>query len=475
MARVSETITPGHVWSRSERSSLTIPAGAFIARHPGRGAEPLEIELAESFVRFNQSRLDLFGCTAKTVISEARQVSVRIKTGICIGALPLKAPNTGKLDLGLCITPKSGWSGLGDLLSDSQALITPQLPRIGVLPKSDSQTPTWVISAIVLKRLELFVLTLPKTFNSVLTQSAQPSGSIVWDRYIQQSLSVGRPDRLIIKQSVFQYTSHILSLLHATASQHIQALNKHGRRFERLLRRFEKIRQLSHSAPQSWASLDAISSHAHEEIALEAIDAMRWTRDNTGLGGIQAQKGLAWKLDMEQTFEAWVATVVTEVGCMCGGRPKIGALQQTLKPIVWQQSARTQNSLIPDVELETHQATLIVDAKYKEHWNAFHIGWHSCGTDVKENHRKDLLQILAYAATHAYHRKICILAYPCSKTEWEERIKSDQLFLKADIAPGNQTGVELVLTAIPFGVSAQILAKSWVKLISNRYDSDFLN
>jgi hypothetical protein len=470
MARVLETIAPGHVWSRSERSSLTIPAGAFIARHPGRGAEPLEIELAESFVRFNQSRLDLFDCTVKTVISEARQVSVRINTGICIGALPLKAPSNGKLELGLCITPKLGWSGLGTLLSDSQTLISPQLPRIGVLPKSDSQTPTWVISAIVLKRLELFVLTLPKTFNSILTQSAQPTGSIVWDRYIQQSLSVGRPDRLIIKQSVFQHTLHILSLLHATANQHIQALSKHGRRFERLLHRFEKIRQLSKSAPQSWEPLDETFAQASEETTLEVLDAMRWTRDNTGLGGIQAQKGLSWKLNMEQTFEAWVATVVTEVGRRCGGRSKIGALRQTLKPIVWHQSTRTQNSLIPDVELETQHATLIVDAKYKDHWNAFHTGWHSSGAIVKENHRNDLLQVLAYAATHSNPRKVCVLVYPCSKLEWEERLRNNQLFLKADIAPSHQTGVELILTAIPFGVSAKVLAQTWAECIPSNHN-----
>jgi McrBC 5-methylcytosine restriction system component len=474
MARVKETITPGHVWSRSERSSLTIPAGAFIVQYPGRGAEPLEIELAESFVRFNQSRLDLFNCTAKIVISEARQVSVRINTGICIGALPLKAPSNGKLDLGLCITPKSGWDGLGALLSDSQTLISPQLPRIGVLPKSDSQTPTWVISAVVLKRLELFVLTLPKAFNALLTQSTQPTGSIVWNRYIQQSLSIGRPDRLIIKQSVFQYRTHILSLLHATANQHIQALSKHGRRFERLLQRFEKIRHLSKSAPQSWAPLNETIANARDEVSLEALDAMRWTRDNTGLGGIQAQKGLAWKLNMEQIFEAWVATVVTEVGRRCGGRSKVGALRQTLKPIVWQQTTRTQNSLIPDVELETHQATLIVDAKYKDHWNAFHTGWHSSDVVVKENHRNDLLQVLAYAASHSSPRKVCVLVYPCSKAEWEERFKNNQLFLKANVAPGNQVGVELVLTAIPFGVCAKDLANAWSGLITHDVDTSDL-
>jgi hypothetical protein len=474
MARVSNTISPGHIWTRSERSSLTIPAGAFILRHPGRGAEPLEIELAESFVRFNQSRLELFDCTAKTVISEQRQVSVRINTGICIGALPLKAPNNGKLELGLCITPKSGWSGLGALLSDTQTLIAPQLPRVGLLPKSDAQTPTWVISAIVLKRLELFVLTLPRAFFSLITRSSQPSGSIVWNQYIQQCLSVGRPDRLIVTQSVFLHSPDILSLLHATANQHIQALSKQGRRFDTLLHRFEKIRQLSKSSPQSWASLDENISLARDESALEALDAMRWTRDNAGLGGIQAQKGLAWKLNMEQTFEGWVGTVLTEVGRMHGGRAKIGASRQTLKPIVWHQTTRTQNSLIPDAELQNQDSTLIVDAKYKDHWNAFHMGWHSCGASVRENHRNDLLQILAYAATHASPRKICILVYPCSKNEWEERLKSNQLFLKADIAPGNHAGVELVLTAIPFGVNAQILAKVWSKLIPNSTDNERL-
>jgi 5-methylcytosine-specific restriction endonuclease McrBC regulatory subunit McrC len=53
---------------------------------------------------------------------------------------------------------------------------------------------------------------------------------------------------------------------------------------------------------------------------------------------------------------------------------------------------------VPDIWLEWETATLIVDAKYKRHWEELQKrSWMNVEEEVREQHRNDLLQALAYA------------------------------------------------------------------------------
>jgi 5-methylcytosine-specific restriction endonuclease McrBC regulatory subunit McrC len=54
--------------------------------------------------------------------------------------------------------------------------------------------------------------------------------------------------------------------------------------------------------------------------------------------------------------------------------------------------------MLPDIWLEWESATLIVDAKYKRHWEELQQrSWMNVEEELREQYRNDLLQVLAYA------------------------------------------------------------------------------
>jgi hypothetical protein len=69
-----------------------------------------------------------------------------------------------------------------------------------------------------------------------------------------------------------------------------------------------------------------------------------------------------------------------------------------LSPIVWNPPyVGSQKYLLPDLVLERESETLIIDAKFKGHWEELQRGPRGELDDaLREHHRADLLQVLAY-------------------------------------------------------------------------------
>ena len=84
---------------------------------------------------------------------------------------------------------------------------------------------------------------------------------------------------------------------------------------------------------------------------------------------------------MEQFFEAWVETVMRSVARQMSGALKAGRRRETVSPIAWDPPyLGSQRSLVPDLVLEIEDTSLVVDAKYKRHWEELQQGaWHEQG------------------------------------------------------------------------------------------------
>jgi hypothetical protein len=73
---------------------------------------------------------------------------------------------------------------------------------------------------------------------------------------------------------------------------------------------------------------------------------------------------------------------------------------------------------------------------------------------VRERHRADLLQVLAYAGTVAADRLIACLVYPCQSKTWESLNERGRLFHRATVGVGARS-VNVLLTAIPMDARAE--------------------
>jgi McrBC 5-methylcytosine restriction system component len=150
------------------------------------------------------------------------------------------------------------------------------------------------------------------------------------------------------------------------------------------------------------------------------LQAIQWTVDDRGLAGLSDLQGLPWVMSMEEFFEAWSETVLAAVARKIGGVLRAGRKRETLAPLNWDPPyVGSQKYLLPDLMLERGETTVIVDAKYKEHWEEMQRRtWGNLEDELRERHRADLLQVLAYGNLTTTPRILVCLAYPCSRDTW---------------------------------------------------------
>ena len=142
------------------------------------------------------------------------------------------------------------------------------------------------------------------------------------------------------------------------------------------------------------------------------LEAIGWVRDERGLGGGRQMDGLAWSFPLDQLWEDYVAAKVQDgfaEGGVCGwnirrnshAAPMVGSSAS----VPWSSGARHRRY--------RRSSVWIVDAKYKSHFAEIdESGWRRMADEIRESHRADIPQILAYSALFEAREVIGTLAYP---------------------------------------------------------------
>jgi 5-methylcytosine-specific restriction endonuclease McrBC regulatory subunit McrC len=177
-----------------------------------------------------------------------------------------------------------------------------------------------------------------------------------------------------------------------------------------------------------------------------------WTADERGLAGIGDSSGLAWRMDMEVAFEAWVEALVARIAPLRGRVVRSGRKDGTRISLDWAPRGQgSLRSLLPDVVFAREDLTVVIDAKYKPHGEDVARGrWSMMATERKEAHRHDVHQALAYAGLYATERVVAVLAYPCASADWRD-LRERGLGLSRAVVPANGRSVELAIVALHFG------------------------
>jgi hypothetical protein len=196
------------------------------------------------------------------------------------------------------------------------------------------------------------------------------------------------------------------------------------------------------------------------EVFVEGLQAIDWTVEERGLAGLSDLEGIPWRMPMEQFFEAWVETVMRAVAMQTGGILRVARRRETVCPISWDPPyTGSQRSLAPDLVLDLEGTTVIVDAKYKRHWEELQEGaWYGLEASFREDHRQDLMQVLAYANLARSQRVVCCLVYPCSLVTWESLRERGRMFHQAEL-PIRGRQIRLLLTALPICAAIERFAE----------------
>ncbi|MGH9629066.1 MAG: 5-methylcytosine restriction system specificity protein McrC, partial [Bryobacteraceae bacterium] len=196
---------------------------------------------------------------------------------------------------------------------------------------------------------------------------------------------------------------------------------------------------------------------------VDGLQAIEWTIEERGLAGLSDLEGIPWTMPMDQFFEAWVETVFRIVAQRTGARMRIGRKRETTHPVNWDPPyTGSQKSLVPDIWLEWDSTTLIVDAKYKRHWEELQQhSWANVEEQLREQHRSDLLQVLAYANLARTPQVITCLSYPCSAENWTSLRERGRLIHRAELTVGFRS-LHLWLTALPMATTLEQIASALV-------------
>jgi hypothetical protein len=421
--------------------------------------------MAEQFVTQNRSLTSLLDvCIHRNY--DGSDVQLIIQAGSAVGAVPLFSPTTARLDYGLVVQPRFLWPGIGPMLAEMGWRVSPSPLRLPLLRRSERRVPVWVLSLMILTRLKALLDSLDRRFEISRETLRAPRGTVDWTEYATKSLPNAGWLSIPCSFPDLRDDRFLKGAIRYSLERQIRALEtqkEHGAFVHRLIDFGQQLLRRVLGVPAyvpSSVTLGAwLQRPMHTEQFADGLQAIEWTVDERGLAGLSDLEGLPWTMRMDQFFEAWAETVFRMVAQHTGAQVRVARKRETTHPVSWEPPyIGSQKSLIPDIWLEWNSTTLIVDAKYKRHWEEFQRHqWSNVEEELREQHRNDLLQVLAYANLARTATVIACLVYPCSPKSWESLRDRGRLIHKAELAVGSRS-LQLWLTALPMATAVESIA-----------------
>lgn len=428
--------------------------------------------LADQFISQNRPLLNQLSVTIHQAY-DGSDVRLILQTGNRVGAIPLVSPSTARPDFGLVVQPRFPWAGIGPMLAEMGWRIAPTPLRLPLLHRSERRVPPWVLSSMILMRLKLLLDSLDRRFEIVHETRPTPRGTVNWSGYASRSLPTAGVLRIPCTYPDLRDDRLLKGAIRHTLQKHLRALQTqtaHGSFIHRLIDLAEDLLRRVHGIPAHVPSPLALASWLKRPLRTdpfqEGIKAIEWTVEDRGLAGLSDLEGIPWKMEMDKFFEAWLETLFQSVARKTGATFRVGRKKETVHAIAWDPPyLGSQKSLIPDLWLEWPTTTLIVDAKYKRHWEEMQFrSWANAENEMREQHRADLLQVLAYANLARTRKVIACLAYPCAPTTWNSLRERGRSIHRAEITVSDRT-IDIWLTAFPMATRIEQVSSEITDLV----------
>ena len=440
----------------TDSSTYYLPATFLIQGALPRDPQAQAAHLGQQFIRQNQGILKNFDVSVNQNY-DGNKVDLVFEARTKVGALPLLSPTTGRPDYGLVIKPRFDWPGLGPMLAVMGWRVIPTPLKLPLLPRSERKIPSWVLSTIILFRLKVLLDNLNRQFTLTEAQLLAPRGQVNWSQYANSNLPSAQFLRVPCHFPDLRDNQNLKAAIHFTLRKQLASLENQRAAgiavlqlidlCQSLLTRVQNVspRQPSPMAIEAWYR-NSLSS----DVFRDGLQAVEWTIEDRGLAGLADLQGIAWIMSMEIFFEAWVETLAEKLSRQIGGILRVGRKRETVTPFKWDPPYMgSQRYLLPDLILERGDETIIIDAKYKSHWEELsHHRWHSLTDVLQEQHRADLLQVLAYSTLASTKKTITCLAYPCKKETWQSLKKRGRLWHQASLYAGSRQ-IKVILIALP--------------------------
>ena len=425
----------------------------------------------DSFLTANRDELARLAIGTSIRVKEGRNLVV-LTSSDRLGAIPLRSPITRKITGGLLVEPRFGWLSIGQVLGEVGFRVEPQIGGLALVPGSAREVPPWVLAGPLVSRVAALVARMSRTFVPTTVEREIPRGTVDWNWYASRALPTGRWASFQCSYSELSNDPELVAALRWTLRRVRQDLDP-AMDFmvaRRLVERIEDLLRALGTGPARRPGLGELTppSIAPEWLRL-AIEAIGWVRDERGLGGARSLDGLPWSLPVNSLWEAWVEAFLQSLAVRLGGRLFTGREGSTSRPLVWRTHTRSLGHLAPDFLLEFPGRSVWIDAKYKDHLRRMTVqDWSALPAALRDSHRADLHQALAYAMLAQSPCVDTLLVYPSAAEPAGESGTLEPPFALADLVSGERH-VRLGLGSIPFGFKGpahrESVTAAWEKIL----------
>lgn len=393
--------------------------------------------LAEYLQKFNDYNKDFFEFlqVSSKIEASGKEVSLSFKSGRFIGAIPLRSPDTGKQIGDFIVKPRytsaeDQFSGYIEIVNQLETEILPEFKHSIPLLSQNTMKPPLYLEAI--KFINLFEKAAKIKWNKFQTVKRiyrYPKSQVNWKEYIEKEFDP--KERLL-----FPCHDNILSKFHSEFFElkYVYSIAK------KEIVSFKTPLNIKYQYRDSLIYLDNTLYEFPEKLTKELkihISDPIIIKNLKAQGNKILKKNFeeitAWRIDFSLLFEKYVQFVFNQVSS------EIGAIQLNnykIRRTSYINPSWSLNYLEPDIILMKSNMDIVVDVKYKSH--LFNLK--SITEDLKEEHRKDIHQLLAYTTFTKNKNKIAILCYPY--------VKEYITFLDY-ISPVSNIKVKIFLLGIP--------------------------
>lgn len=365
----------------------------------------------QKFVSYNSNLFDFLG-VKPTVVGTDKNTSLVFRSSAYIGSIPLRSSDTGKQIGDFVVMPRfSGNSRFEDYIEILNLLggdISPQIIDSLPLASGGNFRPPLYLEAIkYISSLEKLIKTPWRKFDNAERLMSQPLGQVNWDKYIKNEYKVEARQRFSVRKN-------ILSEFHQEYSQIRYVFDICNKEL------------LSQGTPQrikntvkSRLAFIEEKLYFHKPVTVNAIPIRSSDTPVIKSCKEQANKILdfnfvdstAWRVDFSDVFEKFVQYVFKEIEKDIGG-----SLFSNYKIYSSNKQSRYPwmlKYIEPDVVYRKNNFVIFIDAKYKS--NLYNKSSNS--DSLKEDHRRDLHQIMAYSSFSEASCKYGVLCYPSEQPE----------------------------------------------------------
>ena len=384
-------------------------SGVFLQKKWFKSADRRIIgQYLQKFIAYNASQFKFIG-VEPFIIGSDQTISLAFRSSNFIGAVPLRASDTGKQIGDFVVMPRfSGRDRFEDYIEILNLLGTEISPVIAdSLPLASGKNfrpPLYLEAVKFIDALESLLPRPWRKFDNIEKKSSQPTGQVSWSKYIQNEFKI--ESRL-----KFPVRKNILSEFHNEYAQ------------VRYVFDVCKNELLSSNTPQRIKNsirtkLNYIEENLYYHKPKATNNISIKSSDNLAVKNCkeQANKILnfnlidstAWRVDFSDVFEKFVQYIFKEAAKETGGKlfTNFKFHSKAAKHYAWE-----LKHIEPDAIYQKENILVFIDAKYKSNlYNKF-----DKSETLKEDHRHDLHQIMAYSSFSKTNLKYGFLCYPSNQ------------------------------------------------------------